>query len=67
MAIFKLIQKAVCYQTVNKILVQATQNVVIRFNGNFVVPSGIEPESRASETLILSIVLRDHELLTVVG
>ena len=25
-----------------------------------VVPSGIEPESRASETLILSIVLRDR-------
>ena len=26
-----------------------------------VVSSGIEPESRASETLILSIVLRDRE------
>ena len=28
-----------------------------------VVSSGIEPESRASETLILSIVLRDHVLV----
>ena len=31
----------------------------------FVVPSGIEPESRASETLILSIVLRDRHWLSV--
>ena len=42
----------------------AFKNISIKHKkGLEVVSSGIEPESRASETLILSIVLRDQGLM----